>query len=258
MIKIAGNTYDVANIIYQYPASSIERQLLKVMSESTETYRYDTLDQLIFEITLRKEIAEAAKLLNKSRFSFAVFNKSKCNPAYWDRTRNGGFRLKTGANPAHAINDIYTNGQLYATECATAILIVYYKALLEVYGEQLFNRTFPSIYLMNWHNIDQNLRETGIPVYVKDILIGDRCYIANPDVSPEYPEWQGENVIVLGDGAYYGHGVGITTVNRIINTLNTRRKYNATRSAYFVDSTAARPNFKRLANIYLSSSSIAV
>ena len=256
MIKIFDTTYDVSDIISQYLTDSIQRQLLATMSESTEIYQYDSVDQLIFEITLRKETAEAAELLNKSRFAFAVFYQSRCNPIYWDRTQNGGFRLKWGAKPADAINNIYIDGELYATECATAMLIVYYKALIQVYGEEQFNNTFTNIYLMNWHNIETLFREVGNPVHVHDILIGDRCYIINPDVSPQYPECQGENVIVLGNGLYYGHGLGITTVNNIIAELNTKRRYNSTKSAYFIESTAARPDFKNLANIYLRSASI--
>jgi len=47
---------------------------------------------------------------------------------------------------------------------------------------------------------------------------------------------------------YYGHGIGITTANKIIDALNSRRAENATRSSYFLDS-VGRPNFKRLADI---------
>lgn len=251
MIIISGNTFNIYSLENDYPKNSIEWQLLNTMSDSEARYIFDNVEQLQFEILLRKEIVDASKLLNRSDFSFEVFHKSYCNRYYWNRTANGGFDLKEGVSPSKAISDIYINGDLYATECATAMQIVYYKALINVYNEELFNKTFPKIYLMNWHNITPLLKETGTPIPVEDILTGDRCYINNPDFDPKTPQWQGENVIVLGNGLYYGHGIGITTLNRIIRSLNSERRRNATRSAYFMESTAARPNFKKLAGIMM-------
>ncbi|MGI6175804.1 MAG: protein-glutamine gamma-glutamyltransferase [Christensenellales bacterium] len=247
MIVIAGSPFQISDIIREYPENSVGRQLLEQMSKSTETYRYDTLDQLKFELSLRREIVDAARALSRSGLRFAVFHKSECNPEYWDRTGNGGFRLKSGVKPSDAIRDIFKNGGKYATECATAMVIVYYGALLEVFSEETFNTLFPSIYLMNWHELRPLLREVGSPKKVSDILLGDRCYFRNPDVSPKTPELQGENVIVLPNELYYGHGIGIANANQIIRILNANRKEGATQSAYFMEGSAARPNFKRLA-----------
>ena len=249
MITITGTSFDVSTMMDDYPRGSIERQLLEVMSQSAENYRFDSLSQLQFELRLRKEIVKAARELNDSRFSFAIFHKSRVNTEYWERTPNGGFRLKSGASPSDAIRDIFTNGVAYATECATAMIIIYYKALLSVYGDKLFNEVFPSIYLMNWHGIDPLLRSVGIPRKTKDVLLGDRKYFDNPDVNPKTPEWQGENVIVLPGDLYYGHGIGINTAEEMIRSLNGNRKKNATRSAFLLDS-AGRPDFDQLAGIY--------
>lgn len=258
MIVIAGSLLQISEIIGGYPENSVERQLLEQMSKSADTYRYDTLEQLKFELSLRREIVNAARALNRSGLRFAVFHKSECNPEYWDRTSNGGFRLKSGVRPSDAIGDIFKNGQKYATECATAMVIVYYGALLEVFAEETFNRLFPSIYLMNWHELKPLLREIGMPKSVADILLGDRCYFRNPDVNPKTPELQGENVIVLPNGLYYGHGMGIVNAGQIIRVLNANRKEGATQSAYFVEDSAARPNFKRLAEASQSAAQPAV
>jgi protein-glutamine gamma-glutamyltransferase len=252
MVMIANRPFDVTPLAEEYPEGSVQRQLLHSMSQSAEAYRYDAVDQLIFELALRNEIVNAARALDRSRFGFAVFHQSRANPAYWDRTDNGGFRLKPGASPSAAINDIFVDGGRYATECATAMVIVYYKALLEVFGEELFDRLFSDIFLMNWHITEPLLREIGTPQRVSDILLGDRGYFANPDVNPQTPQWQGENVIVLPGGLYYGHGIGIHNAERIIAALNANRREGATRSAHFLDS-AARPNFKRLAEVYYRS-----
>jgi len=248
MITVSGRSFDASALAEQYPHDSVERQVLDVMAQSAGTYRYDSVEQLKFELLLRRNIVDAAKALDRSRFSFAVFHKSRANPEYWDRTPNGGFELKRGASPGAAIRDIYENGGQYATECATAMVIVYYKALLEAYGETLFDALFPEIYLMNWHRLDPRLRSIGTPQFAQDVLLGDRKYFENPDVDPKTPELQGENVIVLPGGLFYGHGIGIKTADQMIRALNAHRKPGATRQAYLRD-TAARPDFKLLASL---------
>jgi protein-glutamine gamma-glutamyltransferase len=244
MIIISGDILDI-NEFSEYSRPSIEWKILNELHSSGEKYRYDNHEQLRFEVKLRKEIVNASVELAKSGFSFAVFHKSRCNPKYWIRTSNGGFRLREDVRPSDAISDIFINGRLYATECATAMPIVYLKALLSAVPEAIYNNKFDKIYLMNWHNLPPLIREVGIPRRSDDVIIGDRGYFNNPDVDPKTPELQGENVIVLPDSLYYGHGIGVTTADRIIRMLNSNRRRNATRSAYFMDS-VARPNFKRI------------
>ena len=253
MIRISGDNFDINTIINQYKDNSIERKVLDILHSSRKIYDYNSLDELKFELTLRKNIVNAAIDLNRSNFDFAVFRKARCNTDYWERTRQGGFLLKDGVRPSAAINDIYKNSNKYATECATAMVIVYYKAVLDSFGEKLFDDSFSKIYLMNWHYMDRNL---GLDTSdeVVDYLPGDCRYFKNPDVNPLTPEWQGENVIFLGNEKYYGHGIGIGTGNEIIKALNEERFIGARRSAYLLDS-VTRPDFQQLAYIYSKSSS---
>lgn len=251
MIIIAGGGVDMNALTGSYSPGSTEARVLQKMDQSEAKYSYASTEQLRFELLLRRQTVTAAEMLNRSGLGFEVFHKSKCNEEYWNRVPNGGFLLKSGALASGAVNDIFTNGRKYATECATAMVIVYYKALLNTFSPSLFNRVFRSIYLMNWHSLDPMLREIGAPRPVSDILPGDRAYIKNPDVDPKTPELQGENIIVLSDSLYYGHGVGITTSERIIKLLNQNRFRGATRSAYMLES-VSRPNYKKLEEIYNS------
>jgi protein-glutamine gamma-glutamyltransferase len=248
MIRIAGSLFNPENIISQYPLNSIERNIINILSSSSEVYSYDSINQLSFEIDLRTHIVNAAIGLYRSGFKFRVFRKSFCNEEYWIRTNEGGFMLKEGVKPSEAIQDIFINGSKYGNECATAIVIIFFKAVLDIYPEELFSRMFSNIHLMNWRYLDNDL---GIRLYdnVADFLPGDCLYFKNPDVDPKTPEWQGENAIDLGNGMYYGHGIGIKSAEQIIYTLNNYRIEGATESAYLLDS-ATRPNFKYLANIY--------
>ena len=87
-----------------------------------------------------------------------------------------------------------------------------------------------------------------------DYIPGDRRYFVNPDVDPLTPQWQGENVIDLDGELYYGHGIGIYNAETIIKELNKNRSEGADESARLKDS-AGRPNFKKLADIYLDPNS---
>lgn len=249
MIIIFNNSFKVDEFINEYKPNNIEREIITKMDISKERYEYNSLEQLQFELTLRKNIVIASVNLNKSDMSFKVFRKSICNKEYWERTEEGGFLLKKGIKPSVAIKDITINSSKYGTECATAMIIVYYEALLNTFKEKLFNELFTKIHLMNWHYIDNLLYEAGYIEKQSDYLPGDRRYVYNPDVNPVTPEWQGENLIDLSGGRYYGHGIGIGSAYEIISELNKQRKDNATVSAYLLDS-AARLDFKNLANIY--------
>lgn len=246
MIQISGDTIEPAALTEQYPADSIERDIIDILSSSSTAYNFNSRYQLEFELDLRKNIVAAARELYNSRISFRTFRNSTCNPEYWERTDEGGFLLKDQVKPSDAVRDIYIHGRMYGTECATAIVIIFYRAVLNVFAEELFNELFPEIYLMDWQRIDPDL---GVNYYVNlpDYLPGDCRYFKNPDVDPLTPEWQGENAIDLSRELYYGHGIGIVTGERIIEVLNMNREPGSETSAYLLDS-ATRPDFKHLAS----------
>jgi len=249
MIVISNNIVKVDTFIDEYKANDIERDIINKMNLSKERYEYNSLNQLKFELKLRKNIVIAAKNLNEGDMSFETFRKSMCNLDYWERSEEGGFILKKGITPSEAIEDISINSSKYGTECATAMIIIYYQALLKIFSEKLFNELFPKIHLMNWHYIDNALEDAGYIEKRSDYFPGDRRYFDNPDVNPVNPEWQGENVIDLGDKIYFGHGIGIGNADEIISELNEYRIEKAKISAHLLDS-AARLDFKALADIY--------
>jgi len=250
MITISGTEITPDSMTYQYMSGSIQGKVLNILFSSSFTYKYASQDQLRFELDLRAGIVNAAIELSKSRLAFRTFRNSYCNTDYWLRTNEGGFLVNDGIKSSDAVRDIYINGQMYGTECATAIVIIYYKALVDIFPEGKFNYLFGNIYLMDWKHLDSDL---GVRHYksTSDVLPGDCLYFKNPDVNPVTPEWQGENVIDLGNETYYGHGIGIKDAEGIIEALNRHRKSGATRSAYLT-SGVTRPAFKHLAyNYYL-------
>jgi protein-glutamine gamma-glutamyltransferase len=223
--------------------SELERRILQAKQRSQVVYRYPSVDALEFEMKMRTHIVEAAKALYAGGANFATFAGSKCNERYWTRTENGGFQLNGGVLPSVGINDIFENGHLYGFECAGAIIIIFYKAVLDTVGEAVFNTYFQNLFLRDWQ-YDRDLRL--VTTYNKnEAYPGDVLYFKNPEHDPETPEWQGENVVMLDDNLYFGHGIGIESGQDIITALNRMRRENSTISAYLQD-LVVTPDFEYL------------
>ncbi|BDG37258.1 protein-glutamine gamma-glutamyltransferase [Saccharococcus caldoxylosilyticus] len=233
MIRIQQSAVD-SSLFGPSSLSKSQEKIFEALLKSPETYVYQNKHQLLFEIVLRDRIIHSAVALAKSKVRFAIFRFSKCNEQFWIRNELGGFQLRKEVLPADAINDIFVNSHLYAFECATAIVIVFYKAVLDVIDQQTFNTLFSNLLLYDWH-VDRDL---GIKTKKgEDYLPGDCLYFKNPEFDPQTPQWQGENTIYLGDDLHYGHGIGVTTTAGIIAALNRKRKKFATKSAYLVPQT---------------------
>ena len=250
MIKVSGEIFDPKELMSQYPSDSLEFKILNLLYSSEKTYFYSTPNHLQFEVSMRMNIIKSSRELDNSGLKFKTFKEAFCNEKYWKLTEQGGFLLKEDVKSSEAIIDIFKNGKKYGTECATAIVILYYKAVLDIYPEELFNATFPRLHLISWDYIDDDL---DIRVYTQntEVIPGDCIYFNNPDFNPDKSEWRGENAIDLGDGTYYGHGIGIKTSEEIIASLNKHRKSNAEKVAYLTDY-INRPHYMHLADLHLN------
>ncbi|RAU91410.1 protein-glutamine gamma-glutamyltransferase [Paenibacillus sp. YN15] len=224
-------------------ATPAEAEIFWMKAGQRTVYRYASWEELGFELRTRVLLTEAAHALQTSGAQFAVFQDSRCNPRYWRRDEKGGFRLLENVTPAAGIRNIFQEGFLYAFECATAIVIVLYKGMLDSLGDGLFNLWFGGLLLYDWH-YDEDLRlvDSKKP---EDAVPGDVQYFKNPDFSPDHPEWQGENVLLLLDGRYYGHGIGIRSGGEIIQALNRKRRPFSQASAYLMD-LVVHPDYQKL------------
>ncbi|MCD7035776.1 protein-glutamine gamma-glutamyltransferase [Metabacillus sp. GX 13764] len=222
--------------------TELQKEIFSKMNSYEEIYAYDNAEQLQFELQMRQRVVGAARDLNKSGVLFEIFQNSYANRKLWKVSSHGAFFLKPGVTPAEGIRDIFQNGSKYAFECATAMTIVLYKAALDSISEQQFNRLFDGLVLYDWHTDDD------LGLYTtkgNNFVPGDVLYFNNPDFSPETPQWRGENVIDLGNGKYYGHGIGIDSAEGMIRQLNSYRKPYAIQSAYLF-SQVSKPDYKYL------------
>lgn len=231
-----------ANELKEFFSDAKDREIIDWMANSHKVYRYESLNELKFEILFRRKTIEASLDLLKSKAQFATFENSYCHDHFWQLSSKGAFLLKKDVTPAKGIEDIFINGNKYAFECATAIVIVFYKAALDSIGEKAFNYLFADLVLYDWHyDKDLGVRTT----VTTDFVPGDCVYFNNPDFNPETPQWRGVNAIHLGNNLYYGHGIGIRDAKGVIETLNRYRKRQAVESAYLKDQ-VTRPNYKYL------------
>lgn len=229
MITISGVQASVDTTGWSPLAASIyERK-----QSSSEIYPYPSVQQLRFEMEMRNATVAAAEALSRSGLRFSDFKNSKCNELLWSRTAVGGFRIGEGVPPAAGIRDIFANGRMYATECATATVIVVYKGVLDSIGDTAFNRLFYNLLLYDWQ-VDDDLRLTA-QTGIREAYPGDLRYFSNPDVNPDTPQWQGENVVMIADDLYYGHPFGIGPSRAIIAGLNRVRIPGSETSAYLTD-----------------------
>ncbi|MBP0724757.1 protein-glutamine gamma-glutamyltransferase [Bacillus sp. RG28] len=240
MIVIGNNMVKATLSKPEHNSNAILREILNKLQSSNYSYIYDTKKDLSFDLTLRLLIIKASEDLLKSNMQFQVFRKSYCNPMFWIRTPLGGFKIRPGIPPSLGLLDIFRNGQFYATECATAIIIIFYKALLDLYGPKTFDELFNGLLLYTWnYDTDLVIRTASI----KNPVPGDVVYFKNPDVSPFTPEWQGENTVSMGNNLFYGHGIGVRTPLEIVYYLNMHRYPFAMISAYLTDyNTHVDPN----------------
>ncbi|CAH0126856.1 Protein-glutamine gamma-glutamyltransferase [Peribacillus sp. Bi96] len=259
MIKINNKVLDVSQIqpVIQ-SAKSLE--ILHLLAGYPNVYEYASLGELEFEIQLRLRVIEAAISLENSHAEFSTLEESLSNKQYWHLSKNGTFTLLPRVPPHVAIVDIFLNGRLYAFECGTAIVVTFLKAILDLIGPRDFDYLFKDLFLYDWHPP----KNMALLVHKgRDYLPGDNLYFKNPDHDEDTPEWQGENAILLGQNQFYGHGIGITNSQGIIDELNGNRKPNASISAFLtqhiisLDSSYYRPfqtNIPRVTPVHSPSS----
>jgi protein-glutamine gamma-glutamyltransferase len=239
MIQIGGVPFQQDE---KWKLGSMEKTIIQHMEKASVFYSYYSMDEFLFELKVRKNIIQSAEEMNKGKSKFTIFSYARCNPRYWQLTKEGGFLLRPDVQPDAAIRDVFQSGSLYAFECATAIPIIYYHAILKSIGSEVFNSLFQNLYLYSWHT-DTDL---GITTFHSNhFLPGDVIYVNNPDYDRKRPWFRGLNVVVLEDGRLFGHGFNIRTSEEMIQILNDRRKADGQRSAY-ITKLVTRPSFKDL------------
>ncbi len=222
-----------------------------VPDEKGKLRRVMVTPELVQQMSTQRSVVNAAKELASAK---PRFGHTKLNPSFWSEVEvpvaNGGqgndkvtkFQVKPGVKPSDAVIDAAKNASENTMECATAVKLIQYKALLEQLGEDRFNvvcagmmigpgaTEAPLAQLQSRRSPepDPSKRPPTAPVpYAPRLKPGDIVYARNSDVSPagRAGGWQGENAIYLGGNQYYGHPFGVTTEQEIIDRLTQQTNF---------------------------------
>ncbi|GGH80794.1 protein-glutamine gamma-glutamyltransferase [Pullulanibacillus pueri] len=232
MLFIQGQPFSVERAQTLAPSTPYSDAIISSMVENPDPFLFAYQDLFKFAVILRSNIVDAAKALSTSHASFETFYRTRGNPSYWTISNEGGLQLRPSVRPSEAIMDISNAGQHYGFECATAMEIVLLTGILKTIGPDGFDQLYANLYLWDWNDVP-HLPLTIEPVTQHGVP-GDVRYFKNPDVSPQHMAFQGENVIVLPNEQYYGHGIGIGGKAFMISHLNQARRPGAERSAYLM------------------------
>jgi protein-glutamine gamma-glutamyltransferase len=204
------------------------------------------------DLVFRHNVVEAAFALAQSGATFSGSHRTdKVNKKLWTMGYGGRMQVRKFlpegkfGKPSEALNDIFKNGSQYAFECATAMMVIYHKAILDHVGADAFDQMFTeprNLAFFRWSIEDDDYSDIKkLKMKPMPLHPGSHYYFKNPDASAENSAFGGENVIYLGDGKYYAHGIHgadgtyIVTEQEITHTLAALRRRGATEKPYRVD-----------------------
>ncbi|MBM4279427.1 MAG: hypothetical protein FJ137_01250 [Deltaproteobacteria bacterium] len=191
-------------------------------------------------IAFRAHVVQAAKDLAASGASFSGSHQTdKVNQTLWTMGYGGKMQVRkwladgeTG-KPSAALRDIFDNGRAYGFECATAMMVIYHKAILDHVGDEAFDKLFSepkNLAFFRWDIEDADFVDAKKLVHrPMPLQPGTHYYFENPDAAPENSAFRGENVLYLGDGQFYAHGIVgdsgtyLVTEKDIVDTLSALR-----------------------------------
>ena len=197
------------------------------------------------ELAFRAHVVHAAKALAAGGASFAgSADGDKVNKDLWTMGFGGRIQVRkfmpdgSIGKPADALRDIFTNGRAYGFECATAMMVIYHKAILDHVGDKAFNEMFSEpkqLAFFRWSIEDDDFLDVKKLVHKPmPLQPGSHYYYTNPDASAENSAFGGENVLYLGAGEFYAHGIVgssgtyIVSEKDIMDTLSALRRHGAT------------------------------
>jgi hypothetical protein len=179
-----------------------------------------------------KAMVDASEKMHSAGVPFAITTNHKANADVWTVGAGGTLELKPGVKPSEALEDIAKNPSKYGYECATGLVVVYYQAILDLIGPEDFDRIASDLIVGPWQ-MEDSLASLMVNRHPKPgqgtetdlgdhtLVPGNYYYFRNWDVTDEARArgWQGENVIYLGEGRFYGHGIGLGDGSMFVGKL---------------------------------------
>ncbi len=188
-------------------------------------------------------VVNAAKKLAQAKTRFCSPWYMRFNPSFWELYKGDHYIVKEGQSPSAALLDIFNNKAFTPChECSTAIIIIFYRAILDLIGNEHFDRVFDQsdirkkliIGPMAYGRISNYITSIGAgnrratSSQAANFKPGSYGYVRNwshYNSESTYDDgWQGENIIFLGDGFVFGHPFGIEKLSTVIDGVDSHRR----------------------------------
>jgi hypothetical protein len=198
-------------------------------------YEYEGPGELWNDLTIRLRIIEAAAAFNAKGHGFAGDDLANIKGSkHWERQDVAliipmgdkkvlvpGIVWKRGpkSSLSEAVDELYSKKGSY--DCASAISVIVLKAFTESYKSvrKEFLKEERMVVIAGGYTFPTDPSPSKDMITVKDkvLIPGDICYFFNP--GSKRGVWLRENAIYLGDGRFFGHGIGIKSYQEMAGTL---------------------------------------
>lgn len=195
-------------------------------------------------------VVSACLEMHQAHHEFAIAPRQKFSSEFWRRdgqlSHFATFHLKPGAKASAAMNDVFLHPDAYRFECATALVLVYYRAIQKLIGDADFDRIMGDLKIGPWEfeaDLERFLLRSGrgdqpaTEARAEALKFGEYTYTKNWAVS--WWGWakgcQGQNQIRLDQDLYYAHSYELVGQGDIVARENGARVFGAQTSASMTD-----------------------
>jgi protein-glutamine gamma-glutamyltransferase len=249
-LEVEGETITAASAYYRKTIGKTERAIIDAMMQS-KTRFVRSEKEIDLEIRFRSNMVKAAQAINDRAPMFPErgenFIEAPGASKFWgpDEEGNFGRGLHYKGEPykhsfSEAIDELWATTSGLKCDCSAALTLVYLRALRDTLGKEEFDllwsnfqaiyKTIPRVsqrggnFTPGYFNVSGGPPIGGLADrYYTDHLPGDWSAFENKDVTPNFDwAWGAENVIVMPDDKFYGHGIGIKSREVMLDELAKR------------------------------------
>jgi|GEM_PF-3246662 len=211
-----------------YSHGDLDGEILATMIRSKRNFQITdgTIQNLALHVFARRQVVEATKA-----FSAPFQGGNNLNPKFWQLDPRG--KILSTNDPSGAVDNVFDDGASNPMACGPGEIFCHLKGTLDAYrneglggpGEGAFDNDSGGLTTDSTNKInDKNLFNRRAFVYDSvvpdpdDWVPGDGGYVENTSI-PKGIE-AGENVIYVGGGQWWGHGLGNDTLQGIVATVD--------------------------------------
>ncbi len=182
---------------------NLESEIVYEMMRANRIFQIKDADvtQLKLHVNARSRTVQAT---TQAKFHFgrtSDFEQDEGRPAYNIKYWKNPYQVKKGVKPSTAISDIFNNHDSYCMGCAVGKLTVQLYGIHQAIGSEEFDK------LSGYRPFDRKYTRKLLRIRQDTIWVpGDGGYVKNAIQGVQGLN-SGENIIYVGGGKYWGHGM---------------------------------------------------